>query len=253
MDGLTEKQVLSAVEAKAREFEAWRYDAYAEDLYGQFSEFVPRNGKVIEVGASWGKLLVPWRDRHGCEVTGVEPRRATLLAAKERLGIDLFEGFPATAPVPENTYDAALNIRTINHMLDPLGDLRHSWRWLKPGGVLLVDISDALREARYEGFETNVVEIDHTYMFSADTLSAAVETAGFEIVKREIVDTRRVLRRDAIDPQYKQIRIIARKSVHAVPVNWPDPLRELAALVQAQLVRERDLLTSLCEKARQAE
>jgi hypothetical protein len=114
--------------------------------------------------------------------------------------------------------------------------------------VLLVDISDALREARYEGFESSVVEIDHTYMFSVNTLSALVEKAGFEIVKRDVVDTRHVLRRDIIEPQFKQIRIVARKSLQPVAVTWPDPLREMATLVEAQLARERDLRTHRTKK-----
>jgi 2-polyprenyl-3-methyl-5-hydroxy-6-metoxy-1,4-benzoquinol methylase/RNase P subunit RPR2 len=238
--GLTDQHMAQQLEAKAREFEAWRYDVYADDIYGHFREFVPQNGKVFEMGAAWGKLLVPWRDRHGCEVTGIEPRKATVQAAKDRLGIELFQGFPGSAAVPESAYDAVFNIRTINHMLDPLGDLRHAWRWLKPGGVLIIDISDALRETRYEGFETNVVEIDHTYAFSRNTLAAMMQKAGFEIVKCDIVDTTHVWWGQR-EPEYKQIRIVGRKSLQPVEVTWPDPLQELATLTLAQFERERDM------------
>jgi SAM-dependent methyltransferase/RNase P subunit RPR2 len=249
-DGLTDQEMLHGLEAKAREFEAWRYDAYAQDIYRHFSEFVPRQAKVFEIGASWGKLLVPWRDQHGCQVTGLEPRKATVQAAKDRLGIELFQGFPATANIPENTYDAVLNIRTINHMLDPIGDLRHAWRWLKPEGVLIIDISDAVREARYEGFENNVVEIDHTYMFSSNTLTAMMQKAGFEVVKCDIVDTRHIWWGDQREPEYKQIRIVGRKSLEAVPVMWPDPLQEMANLLRAQLDRDATLLRRRSEKSK---
>jgi SAM-dependent methyltransferase len=243
-NGLADNEMLQALESRAREFEAWRYDVYAEEIYRHFKDLVPKNGKVFELGAAWGKLLVPWRDHHGCDVTGLEPRKATVEAAKTRLGIELFQGFPATATIPEDTYDALLIIRTINHMLDPLGDLRHAWRWIKPGGVLIVDISDAAREARYEGFENNVVEIDHTYMFTSKTLAAMVQKAGFEIVECDIVDTRHVWWGDQREPHYKQIRIAGRKSLQPVDIAWPDPLQELAALLQAQLAREQDLLAA---------
>jgi SAM-dependent methyltransferase len=241
--------MLRALETKGREFEDRRYNVYAEDIYRHFREFVPRGGAVFEVGAAWGKLLVPWRDQHECEITGLEPRKATVQAAKEQLGIELYHGFPATADIPENAYDAVLNIRTINHMLDPLADLRHAWRWLKPGGVMIVDISDAVREAGYEGFENNVVEIDHTYMFSGGTLSAMMQKAGFEVVHSDTVDTRQVFDRQR-EPEYKQIRIVGRKSLQPVSVAWPDPLQEMADLLRAQLDREARLL---CEQAQRRE
>jgi SAM-dependent methyltransferase len=245
--GLSDEEIMQGLETKAGEFEAWRYDVYAADLYHHFKGFVPEGGKIFEVGASWGKLLMPWRDSHRCEVTGLEPRRATVRAAKERLGIDLFEGFPGTAKIPEDCYDAVMIIRTINHMIDPLGDLRHAWRWLKEGGALLIDISDAVRETAYEGFENNVVEIDHAYMFSKNTLAAMIERAGFEIAACEIVDTRHVFYGDAREPQAKQIRIVARKSLQPVAVTWPDPLQELASLFMAELAREDGMRTELAK------
>ena len=229
----SETALVEVLESKAKEHEAAEYDAYAEHVYQYFKEFVPRGGKVLEMGAAWGKLLVPWRDQHGCEVTGVEPRARTVQTAKDRLGIELFQGFPATAKVPEQSYDAVFNLRTINHMLDPLGDLRHAWRWLKPGGIICVDISDALKEARYESFEGRVLEIDHPYMFSANSLAALLQKAGFEIVKREIVDSKNFFPGVQRQPEYKQIRIVGRKSLEPVAVALPDPVAELAELFQA--------------------
>lgn len=234
-DGQSEEALIEALEAKAQEHEVAEYDAYADDLYRYFQEFVPRGGKVFEMGAAWGKLLVPWRARHGCQVSGVEPRAKSVQLAKERLGIDLFQGFPATVSIPEQTYDAVFNVRTINHMLDPLDDLRHAWRWLKPGGIIGIDISDAVREAHYESFDNRVVEIDHPYMFTVNSLAAMLQKAGFDIVKREIIDTRSVLPGAERSPEYKQIRIVGRKSLAPVAVALPDPLAELSELLQGTL------------------
>lgn len=241
----SDDEIAAMLENGARARETWEFETYADDLYNYLKPHAPEGGKVFEAGAGWGKLLEPWRDRHGCEVTGIEPRAATVQAAMDRLGIKLFQGFPATAEIPENAYDVVMNIRTINHMLDPLGDLCHAWRWLKPGGILFIDISDAVREACYEGFENNVIEIDHTYMFSVNTLSALVEKAGFVVERKDIVDTRHVLHGDADGSELKQIRIVARKVAPPVGVNWPDPMQELASLLQGELQRERLLQRSL--------
>jgi SAM-dependent methyltransferase len=212
---------------------------YGKYIYELLKDFVPRGGKVFEPGASWGKMLLPWKVLHDCEATGVEPKVEAVRDAKEKLGLDLIQGFADDPRIPENAYDLVLNTRTINHMLDPLGDLRNAWRWLKPGGVLFVDIQDTIREARYEGFELNVVEIDHPYMFSQATLGAMVQKAGFTIVRSEVKDLQSARDWDDRAPQEKQIRIIARKSEDPVAIDWPKPLEELASLMRAQLEFDR--------------
>ena len=216
-------------------------DYYAQHIYDLLKDHVPRGGRVFEPGASWGKMLVPWKVLHDCEISGVEPKAESVRIAKERLGIELFQGFADDQSLPENAWDLVINTRTINHMLDPFGDLRHAWRWLKDGGILFVDIQDAIKEAGYEGFERNVVEIDHPYMFSLNTLTAMVQKAGFEVLERDIAELQSVRDWDNRPPEYKQIRIIARKSSAPVTVDWPEPLRELADLVGSELAYDERL------------
>ena len=68
------------------------------------------------------------------------------------------------------------------------------------------------------GKHRNVVEIDHTYMFSSNTLAAMVEKAGFEVVDKDLVDTRHVFYGEEREPQTKQVRIVARKSLQPVAI-----------------------------------
>lgn len=216
-----------------------KFDYYSLHIYDKLKSSVPREGKVFEPGASAGKMLAPWAALHGCEATGVEPKREAVKLAKDRYGLDLIQGFADDPRIPENAYDLVLNTRTINHMLDPIGDLRNAWRWLKPNGLLFVDIQDTICEARYEGFERNVVEIDHPFMFSRKTLTAMVQKAGFAIVESSVQDLQQARVWDDRDPQPKQIRIVGRKSADAVEVDWPDAFAEMAELLRNQLEFDR--------------
>jgi SAM-dependent methyltransferase len=208
---------------------------YANVLYEELKEFVPVGGKVFEPGASWGKMLWPWKKLHGCEVSGVEPKTEAVLIAKRRFGIDLLQGFSDNPQIPKDSYDLVFNTRTINHMLDPLGDLQRAWRWIKPGGILFVDIQDVIEGAKYESFDRHIVQIDHPYMFSLATLKAMVQRAGFEIVRAEITDFQHDADWEDAPAKRKQIHIIGRKSTEPVTVEWPDPAAELAALLRRQL------------------
>lgn len=216
-------------------------DQYGVYIYEMLKKRVPMGGKVFEPGASHGKMLAPWAKLHGCEATGVEPKREAVQMAKKRYGLDLIQGFADDPAIPESEYDLVLNTRTINHMLDPLGDLRNAWRWLKPDGLLFVDIQDTIEETRYEGFERNVVEIDHPYMFSQRSLNAMVQKAGFRILESGVQDLQSARDWDNREPEVKQIRIVAQKATSAAKVDWPDPMAELAALMTAQLAFDRGL------------
>lgn len=155
---------------------------YPLSLYEKLKHLVPRGGAVFEAGAHSGHVLYPWKTLHGCMVSGVEPMLETVRLAKKTRGIALVHGFSDDPRIPTDAYDMVLNVRTINHMLDPLGDLRHAYRCVKPDGYVFVDIPDAIEKAKRVGFERKVIEIDHPYMFTQRTLPAMVAKAGFEIV-----------------------------------------------------------------------
>ena len=223
---------------------------YGTQIYEELKSLVPVNGKVFETGASRGKQLEPWKVLHGCEATGIEPKKEAVLAAKRMRGLDLLQGFSDNPQIPESYFDLVINTNTINHMLDPLGDLRHAWRWLKPGSVLFVDVSDIVRECRYFPFEDSLVEIDHCFMFSLKTLTAMVQKAGFTIERSWVTDLTQVMPWQPEAFKSMHARIIARKSTSPVEIDWPTPAEELNAVLRGQLEYNRELEAELEERNR---
>ena len=227
------------------------YDQYGRDILKYLSDVIPRGSRVFEVGASRGQLLIPWRDIHDCEISGVEPKVQSVCEALENYGIKLFQGFSDNPLIPLGYYDLVNNIRTINHMLDPLSELKRARTWLKDDGYIFIDIQDSVRKAEYRGFTRNIVEIDHPYMFTLNTLSAMVQKAGFELVRAEHVDVSRIYNagKGRADNAAWQIRILGRKTSSVTDCSYPDTFEEASALIRStqryteQLIEKKKNIT----------
>lgn len=240
-----EKQLKNTYSPQESETHGSQGSAYATDLVDYLEDYLYSGMRVFEVGASKGQMLVPFREKFGCEVSGVEPKKASVDDALSYNGVSLFQGFSDHPEIPKNHYDIIINIRTINHMLDPLSDLKYAYSWLKEGGIIFIDIQDSIEKAVF-GFEESVVEIDHPYMFSVSTLSALLQKAGFEILKAEHVDVGKIY-----NDQGKirlQIRITAKKVSDPVNVKLPDPTSEIALLRLRDLEYRKSLCVSKDER-----
>jgi len=207
------------------------YKNYGLDIYNYLSSFIPKGSRVFEVGASRGDLLKIWRDLHECEVTGVEPKIQSVKDAMNLHGIKLFQGFSDNPDIPMNYYDLVLNVRTINHMLNPLDELKKAWNWLKDGGIIFIDVQDTISRIAYRGL-SNKVEIDHPYMFSINTLTTLLNKAGFNLIKAESVDVSKIYNPERKDEGgIWQLRIIGKKILNPIKFNLPDPIKEMSLIV----------------------
>lgn len=227
------------------------YDQYGKDILTYLSDVIPRGSRVFEVGASRGQLLIPWRDIHDCEISGLEPKVQSVSEARGNYGIELFQGFSDNPLIPPGYYDLVNNIRTINHMLDPLSEIKRARTWLKDGGYIFIDIQDSVRKAEYRGLTKNIVEIDHPYMFTLNTLSAMVQKGGFELLKAEHVNVSRIYNagKGRAENAAWQIRILGRKVSSVTDFSYPDTFEEASALIRStqryteQLIEEKNSIT----------
>jgi SAM-dependent methyltransferase len=139
---------------------------------------------VLEVGCAAGDLLVPLRDA-GFRVTGVELSEHAAAMARSRHDLDVHTGTLADAPLAETSFDAVIMRNVIEHVPDPRGDLVKVASLLRPGGLLSlrtdnVASSDArLFRSLWYGFDFP----RHLTLFSPQTLTACVRSAGLEIAQ----------------------------------------------------------------------
>ncbi len=110
-----------------------QYERTARDLARE----IGGTGDLFELGAAGGFFLEGAR-RAGFRVRGVELSPPAAAYAREKLGLDVFEGDLAQAPYAPGSFDVAYADNVLEHTTDPRGVLKELHRLLRPGGRIVV-------------------------------------------------------------------------------------------------------------------
>src|SRR5207244_2004370 len=97
-----------------------------------------RAGRLLDVGCGRGDLG-SWFIRRGWSVTGVEPSPEACAVARSR-GIDARAGTLADTELDPGAYDVVVFRQSLEHVTDPVADLRRSLRALRSGGCAIVSV-----------------------------------------------------------------------------------------------------------------
>jgi 2-polyprenyl-3-methyl-5-hydroxy-6-metoxy-1,4-benzoquinol methylase len=148
-------------------------------------------GALLDVGCHIGVFLDVARSV-GWQVAGVEPSRWAAERARSK-GLDVTEGTLETAGLEEGAFDVVTMWDVVEHVADPLTELKRAHRVLRPGGLLALSTMNV--EAlfpRLAGRRWPWYMQMHLYYFTPRTLGSMLEQAGFEVVER--VPHKRVVR-----------------------------------------------------------
>ncbi len=139
-------------------------------------------GRLLDVGCGNGRFLAQMREL-GWEVTGVEPDPIAVQVARERFGLEVFQGTLEEAGFPDNSFDAITMNHVIEHVPDPIGLLTECRRLLKPGGKLVVvtpnirSLGARLFGEAWRGWEPP----RHLFLFSPKSLRVCAQRAGLQV------------------------------------------------------------------------
>lgn len=152
-----------------REIEAEQW-TYAADLTNAVARWLAPGGggALLDVGGSTGTVGRLCRARWGYAVTVIDPSPEELAQARDCATV-----CASAEAVDFPACDVALLCRTVDHLLDPRGVLE---RLRTAARTLVVDamhVDGWPAEARYK--------VDHPYAFTAPTLKAMVEAAGWQV------------------------------------------------------------------------
>lgn len=144
-----------------------------------------RSGKLVEPGCATGWFLDEARQT-GFEVQGVELSDFAADWGRRHLDLPIATGTLAEAGLADAYYDAAVLWDVLEHLPDPLSELKEIHRVLKPGGYIFMSVPNIgsfwarVMGRRWFGF-AKVRE--HLFYYDKASLTLALESSGFDVVE----------------------------------------------------------------------
>lgn len=140
-------------------------------------------GRLLDVGCATGNFLAEMATGGKWEVVGVEPSARAAAYAAERFGLDVRAGTLATLDLPAEAFDVVTLWNVLEHLHDPIDDLRRIRRLLRPGGSIIFSLPNL------ESFEVKLFgerwfcwELPrHLYFFPRTVLVNILADLGFRL------------------------------------------------------------------------
>lgn len=151
-----------------------RAGGVALERHGHSREAAGAGMRTLDIGAGGGEWVYLMQ-RLGCEAFGIEPNLGYGSFAKDQYGVEVFLGMYQEASFEPGSFDLLSLFQVLEHLADPVEDLRNLSRFLKPGGLFLIEVPDILFPGMR--FDHKWHE-GHLFGFDALTLEAVAAKAG---------------------------------------------------------------------------
>lgn len=149
-----------------------------------------RPGRLLDIGCGYGHFLLACQKR-GWQVAGVELGGVACAWAREE-GLDVFNGTLAQARYPENSFDLVTLWNVLDHLAEPLAEVREILRVLRPGGRICFRVPNAAFHLRakkalrlLQVLGVRDVTTFHLISLTPRTARLLLERGGFTAVRVE--------------------------------------------------------------------
>ena len=142
-----------------------------------------RKGALLEIGCGNGFFLEEAVRQGYGSVAGVEPSREAVAGAAESIRPFLTTGFFEPGFYEPEQFDVICLFQVLDHLREPDVVLRECKRLLRPGGlVLTIQHNARALSARVLAERSPIIDIEHTYLYTPQTLERLFEKSGVTVV-----------------------------------------------------------------------
>ncbi|MSP12510.1 MAG: glycosyltransferase [Chloroflexi bacterium] len=146
-----------------------------------------RGGTLLDIGSANGAFLWAIQKWGSWHVQGVEPDAQAVNVARQVYALEnIVQAYLNDVDYAPGTFDMITLWDVLEHLDQPMEQLRRIHRWLKPGGLLLMSIPDGSSwDAKL--FRTYWMGWDvprHLVNYSTHSATLMLERAGFQIMRR---------------------------------------------------------------------
>jgi 2-polyprenyl-3-methyl-5-hydroxy-6-metoxy-1,4-benzoquinol methylase len=152
----------------------------------RFFKKAGRQGRLLDIGCGMGYFLLACRNA-GYEVEGMDISADSAAYVQDELKIPVAIGIIEGVDYPPASFDVITMWHFLEHVRRPDQYIEKARRWLKPDGILVVDVpnyqgTDARKTwARWKGWQLPF----HLYHYTPETLQRILEKRGFRTIRHK--------------------------------------------------------------------
>jgi SAM-dependent methyltransferase len=149
-------------------------------LLPQIMKRLPDLHGTLDIGTGDGAFLEQLIDHGFTGVSGLEPSKAPIAAARETIRPLIKEGVFNPNDFAEGTMSLVTCFQTLEHLPDPLAMCSRAYDLLKPGGgAFFVCHNRRSFSARLLGTKSPIFDIEHLQLFSPQSGAQLMKRCGF--------------------------------------------------------------------------
>jgi SAM-dependent methyltransferase len=159
-----------------------QYLAVANDIRVEIiTRWAGSTGRILDVGCGSGEFLAR-AAAAGWTVQGVEPMDESAEVARRR-GVPVVTGMLEDAGLPVDHFDVVVANHVLEHMVDPVAFLRSVQRWVRPAGIVVIEVPNFASRLRIDAGSAwcHLRWLEHVCHFTPTTLRTAMRDSDLMV------------------------------------------------------------------------